>query len=141
MNRIGLPSEKHSVFAIKTVEDIYQEIRDVYRSTGLPWVIGYSGGKDSTATVQLVWYALSSLPRSELKWPIYIIASDTLVETPVIIDHLNNTLQRMNEKAATAHLPFEAHKVVPQTTDTFWVNLIGRGYPAPINAFAGVRNA
>lgn len=135
MNRIGLPSEKHSVFDKQTVEEIYQEIRDVYRSTGLPWVIGYSGGKDSTATVQLVWYALSALPRTELKWPVYIIASDTLVETPVIVDHLNNTLQRMNDKSASAHLPLTAHKVIPQTTDTFWVNLIGRGYPAPNQRF------
>jgi DNA sulfur modification protein DndC len=135
MTRQGLPSENHSVFEQQTLDEIYQEVREVYRSTGLPWVIGYSGGKDSTATVQLVWYALSSLPREELKWPIYIIASDTLVETPVIVDHLNNTLQRMNEKAEAAKLPFEAHKVVPQTTDTFWVNLIGRGYPAPNQRF------
>ena len=135
MSRIGLPSEDHSVFDSRTLEDIYQEVRDVYCATGLPWVIGYSGGKDSTATVQLVWFALSKLDREALKWPVYIIASDTLVETPIIVDHLTDTLSMMNDKAAEAKLPFEAYKVVPQTTDTFWVNLIGRGYPAPNQRF------
>jgi len=135
MTRVGLPSENHSVFEHQTLDDIYQEVRNIYRSTGLPWVIGYSGGKDSTVTVQLVWYALSSLPREELKWPIYIIASDTMVETPVIVDHLDHTLHLMNEAAEAAKLPIEAHKVMPQITDTFWVNLIGRGYPAPTQRF------
>jgi DNA sulfur modification protein DndC len=135
MHRIGLPSEDRSIFDTRSLDEIYAEIREVYLSTGLPWVIGYSGGKDSTATVQLVWYALSSLQREQLRFPVYIIASDTLVETPVISDHLNATLQQMNEVAREQSLPFEAHKVTPQITDTFWVNLIGRGYPAPNQRF------
>jgi len=135
MSSTGLPSENHSVFDRLTLEELYQEVREIYLSTALPWVIGYSGGKDSTATVQMVWLALSQLPREELNWPVYMIASDTLVETPVIVDHLTDTLSMMNDKAAEANLPFEAHKVVPQTTDTFWVNLIGRGYPAPNQRF------
>ncbi|WP_119072013.1 DNA phosphorothioation system sulfurtransferase DndC [Aggregatilinea lenta] len=135
MHRIGLPSEDRSVFDARTLEDIYTEIREVYLSTRLPWVIGYSGGKDSTATVQLVWYALATLPQGQLEFPVYIIASDTLVETPVISDHLNATLRKMNEMAREQGAPFEAHKVTPQVTDTFWVNLIGRGYPAPNQRF------
>ena len=135
INRIGLPFEERSVFEDQTLQDIYKEVRHTYTSTGLPWVIGYSGGKDSTVTVQLVWYALSELPREELRWPVYIIASDTLVETPVIVDHLHSTLRKMNEAAEEQNLPFEAHKVIPQITDTFWVNLIGRGYPAPNQRF------
>jgi DNA sulfur modification protein DndC len=117
------------------LESIYSEIRETYLSTNLPWVIGYSGGKDSTTVVQLIWYALSGLPKTQLKMPVYIIASDTMVETPVIVDHLNLTLRRMNESAKENGLPFEAHKVMPQITDTFWVNLIGRGYPAPNQRF------
>jgi DNA sulfur modification protein DndC len=133
--RHGLPSENHSFFDTRTIEDLYSEIREVYTSTQLPWVIGYSGGKDSTATLQLVWYALAALPREELRWPIYVIASDTLVETPVIVDYLDGTLGRINEAAQGLGLPFEAQKVTPQINDTFWVNLIGRGYPAPNQRF------
>jgi len=131
---LGLPQEQ-SIFDTRTRDDIYSEIRETYVSTKLPWVIGYSGGKDSTTVVQLVWYALSTIPREQLTVPIYIIASDTLVETPVIVDHLNDTLRKMNEAAEREGLPFYAHKVSPQVTDTFWVNLIGRGYPAPNQRF------
>ncbi len=128
-------SQTNSVFETRSIEDIYSEIQETYASTKLPWVIGYSGGKDSTTVVQLIWYALSRLPRELLTVPVYIIASDTLVETPVIVDHLNDTLRKMNEMAERQGLPFEAHKVSPQVTDTFWVNLIGRGYPAPNQRF------
>jgi len=133
--RMGLPGEKHSIFEHRTIDEIYKEIQDVYLSTRLPWVVGYSGGKDSTTTLQIIWYALSKLKREQLRHPVYVIASDTLVETPVIVDHLHATLQRINETARKDGLPFEAHKVIPETTDTFWVNLIGRGYPAPNQRF------
>lgn len=133
--RHGLPAETQSVFDTRSIEDLYRDVRDVYLSTRLPWVIGYSGGKDSTATLQLVWYALATLPPEQRRTPVYVIASDTLVETPVIVDHLDATLRRINDAARAQALPFEAQKVSPQTTDTFWVNLIGRGYPAPNQRF------
>ncbi len=135
MSASGLPTEERSVFETKTIREIHESIQHTYVSQGLPWILGYSGGKDSTTIVQLVWNALSELPLEDLKWPVYVIASDTLVETPVVVDHLHVNLRRMNEIARDHNLPFEAHKVVPQTTDTFWVNLIGRGYPAPNQRF------
>lgn len=135
MEHTGLPIENKSVFETKTLTDIHKAIQHTYASQGVPWILGYSGGKDSSTVVQLIWNALSELPQEELKWPVYIIASDTLVETPVVVDHLHINLRRMNEIAQEKGLPFEAHKVVPQTTDTFWVNLIGRGYPAPNQRF------
>jgi len=133
--RAGLPGENHSIFDRYTLDDIYNEIREVYTSNQMPWVVGYSGGKDSTTTLQLVWYALADLPVEQRLKPVYVIASDTLVETPVIVDYLDATLRRINETAQAQNMPFEAQKVVPQVTDTFWVNLIGRGYPAPTQRF------
>lgn len=113
----------------------YEEIRTVYLADRRPWVIGYSGGKDSTTALQIIWYALADLPASELSKPIYIISSDTLVETPKIVDYIDASLSRMNEAAQRHGLPFSAHKVRPVLEDTFWVNLIGRGYPAPSKRF------
>ena len=126
-----------SIFDTQTLTTIHETIQTTYRSQRMPWVLGYSGGKDSTVVVQLVWNALAALPREELAWPIFIIASDTLVETPVIVivGHLRHTLAQMNERAQAEGLPFSAHTVTPQTTDTFWVNLIGRGYAAPNQRF------
>ena len=117
------------------LENRSEEIRHVYLSDGRPWVVGYSGGKDSTTALQLIWYALSKLPREQLSKPLYILSSDTLVETPKIVDYIDASLRRMNEAASKSGLPFSAHKVQPELTNTFWVNLLGRGYPAPSQQF------
>ena len=119
----------------KMLDAIEDEIRDVYIGDNRPWVIGYSGGKDSTTAVQLVWSALRKMPPSSLTKPVYIISSDTLVETPKIVDYIDASLDRMNAEAKQQGLPFTAHKVTPTTDSTFWVNLIGRGYPVPSNQF------
>jgi 3'-phosphoadenosine 5'-phosphosulfate sulfotransferase (PAPS reductase)/FAD synthetase len=49
------------------VELIKSQIKDLYLSDSLPWVIGYSGGKDSTACLQLIWYAIKELPPEQRK--------------------------------------------------------------------------
>ena len=113
----------------------YDEIRRVYLGDRRPWIIGYSGGKDSTTALQMIWHALSKLKREELAKPVYIISSDTLVETPKIVDYIDSSLDRMNAAASRQALPFTAHKVKPILEDSFWVNLVGRGYPAPSNQF------
>ncbi|MFQ5500412.1 MAG: DNA phosphorothioation system sulfurtransferase DndC, partial [Candidatus Zixiibacteriota bacterium] len=130
----GLPNET-SVFETRTIQDIYDDIRNVYLHYPQPWVVGYSGGKDSTAALQLVWYALAELPPEERQKHVYVISTDTLVETPVIVDHVSGTLHRINERVDELDMPFTAHKLTPILDDTFWVNLIGRGYPAPNSIF------
>lgn len=130
----NLPSEI-SVFERHTIQDIYDEIRTVYQQYPQPWVIGYSGGKDSTTVLQLVWYAIADLTPEQRQKPIFVIAADTLVETPVIVGHIDTTLQLVSDTARTQGLPFQVHKVMPMLNDTFWVNLIGRGYPAPTSRF------
>src|SRR4051812_1714625 len=98
-----------SVFDARTIGDIHGEIREVYLSNPMPWVIGYSGGKDSTASLQLIWYALRALPAHQLTKPVYVIATDTLVETPVIVDHVNNNLGLIGKTAQEHSMPFEVH--------------------------------
>jgi DNA sulfur modification protein DndC len=127
--------QEQSIFAQQSIEQIYEEIRHTYLANDYPWVVGYSGGKDSTTVLQLVWYALSGLPVDRRTKPVYVLSSDTLVETPMIVSLIDTALQQINEAAEQHGLPIEAHKVVPKTTDTFFVNLIGRGYPAPYSNF------
>lgn len=115
--------------------DVYEEIRQIYRDYPYPWVIGYSGGKDSTAALQIVWYALADLPPEQRQKPVYVISSDTLVETPVIVDHIDESLHRIKSRAEESGMPFEVQKLEPSLDDRFWVNLIGRGYPAPTSIF------
>ncbi len=117
------------------LEKVHGRIAEVYLSEAKPWVIGYSGGKDSTAVLQLVWNALAKLPKAKLKTPVFVISSDTRVETPVIVNALKQSIDKINKSAQEQQLPFEAHTVVPIIDETFWVNMIGRGYPAPYNKF------
>ena len=119
----------------QTIELHLEEIRDLYREDDRPWVIGYSGGKDSTATLQLIWLALADLPEDERQKPVHVISTDTLVENPVVAGWVGRSLDAMQLAAVEAGLPIQPHRLTPVVQDTFWVNLIGRGYPSPRNKF------
>ena len=114
-----------SVFDDRPIQSFYDEVREIYLADSRPWVIGYSGGKDSTATLQLVWTALAKLPPDQRRKPIFVISSDTFVETPIIVKHVDSNLDAINIAAKEQGLPIEAHKVVPSVQDTFWVCLLG----------------
>ncbi|MEK9505548.1 DNA phosphorothioation system sulfurtransferase DndC [Gaopeijia maritima] len=112
-----------------------ETVRRLYLEDEVPWVVGYSGGKDSTATLQLIWRAIEELPSQERHKPVHVISTDTLVENPIVVSWVNQSLQKMNNAAESAGLPFESHRLTPDIQNTFWVNLIGRGYPAPRHKF------
>lgn len=117
------------------LESCQDLIRKQYLADSRPWVIGYSGGKDSTCVLQLAWRALESLEPRQLTKTVYVIASDTLVESPAVEKHLAASLESISLGAQKAGLPIKTQKVGPVIEESFWVNLIGRGYPAPYNNF------
>lgn len=118
-----------------SVARLVQQIQSIYLADGIPWVVGYSGGKDSTATLQIVWMALTQLAPKQRTKTIHVITNDTLVENPVVASWVNRSLESIAEQAAAQGLPIEPHRLTPEVHDTFWVNLIGRGYPAPNRRF------
>lgn len=124
-----------SQLTAETLVTLKKRIQEVYLDGSRPWVIGYSGGKDSSCVLQLAWYALRELPKEQLTKKVYVISSDTLVEAPAVVNQLDTTLQQIDEAAKKEDLPFEVHKVTPKIKDTFWVNMIGRGIPAPYTNF------
>lgn len=114
---------------------IVADIQATYRDHTYPWVLGYSGGKDSTAALQLVWLAIAGLDPAERTRPVHVISTDTLVETPVIVNHVTGTLALIDQAAAEQGMPFSTHLLSPTVEDSFWVNLLGKGYPAPTSIF------
>ena len=108
-----------------------ETVRNLYLADDIPWIIGYSGGKDSTATVQLVWLAIKELPVEERKKIIHVINTDTLVESPVVAKWVEKSLQHMQKAAEEEQMPIVTHRLIPDYDNTFWVNLLGRGYPFP----------
>lgn len=117
------------------LSDTLRIIQEAYCADTRPWVIGFSGGKDSTATLQLVWSAISRLPREKTTKPVYVLSSNTLVESPVIVDYIGGALSSINKTAVNDSLPISASLVEPIVQESFWVNVIGRGYPAPSTKF------
>jgi DNA sulfur modification protein DndC len=117
------------------LDAVLEEIRSLYVADSRPWVVGYSGGKDSTAVLRLVYEALAALPSEKREKPVFVVCSDTLVETPVVVGLITETLARVQTAALEAGLPITAATVTPDTRQTFWVNLLGKGYPAPTRQF------
>ncbi|SJL83402.1 DNA phosphorothioation system sulfurtransferase DndC [Vibrio palustris] len=122
-------------FASHKLSHYIADVQRVYCADNRPWVIGYSGGKDSSAVMSLVYMALLGLPKEERTKPIFVVSSDTLVETPVVVNHIKDSLDAIEKGAKRDELPITTHKVVPESNDTFWVNLLGKGYPAPTRSF------
>lgn len=132
-----------SIIKSKKIEGIISEIIDQYAyadSTEKPWIIGFSGGKDSTVLLTLVWIALQRI-REQMPFPyqlrrkVYVVCNDTMVENPIIANYVEDVLLKINEEAKNQDLPIIVQRTTPKLEETFWVNVIGKGYPVPNNAF------
>jgi DNA sulfur modification protein DndC len=127
----------------KKAEVIINEIIDQYTyadKSDRPWIIGFSGGKDSTVMLTLVWIALrrirETLPNPfQLKRPVYIVCNDTMVENPIIATYVDTVLRKIEEAAREQDLPVFVKKTTPKLDESFWINVIGKGYPVPNNTF------
>jgi len=119
------------------LSELREEILSVFFADQRPWVIGYSGGKDSTAVLRVIYEAMlvANASGRPMTKPIFIVSSDTLVETPVVVGLIGRTLAAVQEKAILDGLKIFHQIVTPKSSDTFWVNLIGKGYPAPTRQF------
>jgi DNA sulfur modification protein DndC len=131
----SLPIRTRSIFDdggfADTLDALIAQTQVLYLADEVPWVVGYSGGKDSTAVLQLTWMALAGLPAGQRTKPVHVISTDTLVENPVVAAWVTHSLDILADAAGQQDLPITPHRLTPSVTDTFWVNLIGRGYPAP----------
>ncbi len=125
---------------MKIINFIIDEIVDQYMfadETQRPWIIGFSGGKDSTVLLQLVWKALEKVKEFSgfVKRDIYIVCNDTMVENPIISEYVRRVLQKIGEEAVKQDLPIIIKQTFPRLEDSYWVNLIGKGYPTPNSNF------
>lgn len=121
--------------------EIIDELIDQYLEDdryNRPWIIGFSGGKDSTVLLTLVWLALQKIKDNKLgalKRLVYVVCNDTMVENPVIEEYVTTVMQTIQRSAKEQALPITVVTTTPQIEDTFWCCVIGKGYPVPNNAF------
>ncbi len=110
-------------------EDIIREMTLVYQNDRRPWMIGFSGGKDSTMLCQLVMEMLQRLPSEKRNKTVYIVSSDTMVENPIVRDYMHRMSEMINTNCADLNI--RADLIYPKVEETFWSKVIGLGYPTP----------
>ena len=131
LEALQIEEENADLFA-----DIRAELLDEYKQDDAsPWIVGYSGGKDSTLVAHLVFEMLMTLPPSQRKREVHIVANDTLVESPLVVQHLEESICEIGDAAAAFGLPIITAITKPIADQSFWVNVIGRGYPSPNRNF------
>ena len=130
------------------IQKIIDELLDQYEfadSTQRPWIIGFSGGKDSTVLLTLVWLSLKKLkqtiPNYKFKREVYVVCNDTMVENPIISSYVEDVLVFIEKEALDQGLPIRVKKTTPKLDQTFWINVIGGDILYQIINLGGVQIA
>lgn len=118
------------------LKSIRRELRAEYlQPHDSPWIVGFSGGKDSTLLLHLVVECLLTVAPDERRRPVYIVSNDTLVESPVFQTFVDKMLTQLRENIDALRVPVEVVRTHPLPEESFWFNLLGKGYPAPNRSF------
>lgn len=111
---------------VESMTEEYTSIKQNY-----PWIIGFSGGKDSSLVAHIAIQAVLNIRPSKRTRDIYIVSNNTLVESPLVVDHITRQLTLIDEAAQNFNLPVKTYVTRPKVEHTFWTLLIGKGYPSP----------
>lgn len=118
------------------LEATKESLRILYESDTRPWVVAYSGGKDSTAVLQLVYELLmEEQAAGKSGKPVFVVSSDTGVEAPNVAQYVSSTLSQIGLSAKEQRLDLSVELVTPEADEEFWSKLIGLGYPPPTRWF------
>ena len=121
--------------ASTSYQEIKESLHQLYLDDPRPWLVGFSGGKDSSMVASLLFEAVLAVPVERRKKEIAILCTDTRVEIPAIVELVEGTLARMQKFSDENNLNIKAHLLRPPAEQSFWVNIIGRGYPPPNRVF------
>ena len=116
-------------------QDIRDSLRKLYLEDGRPWLVGFSGGKDSTMLASLVFDVVISIATEQRTKPVSLVCTDTRVEIPAIVDMVEGTLGKMRKFSEANDLRIDVNLLKPTVEESFWVSIIGRGYPPPNRVF------
>ncbi len=105
-----------------------ERLKDLFfQFLGKPVVVAYSGGKDSTFLLHHVLVLLSEMKTN----PLAVVYADTLVENPLIHQHALEFLEKVKAYCEAVEIDARILIAKPDPKHTFWVNVIGKGYPMP----------
>jgi DNA sulfur modification protein DndC len=85
-------------------EQVVRSVRNEYlsRAQDYPWIIGFSGGKDSTVVAQAVFEALLQVSPSQRTRHVHVVSNDTQVESPLVMAHLTKVQSALREMTQTS---------------------------------------
>ncbi len=106
-----------------------ERIREMYLKDSVPFMIGFSSGKDSSLVLQLVMEMLQDLKPNQRHKVVHVISANTKVETYQMTSFLKKNLSLIKQKCQ--ELNMQIHLVLPSKKNTFAYNVIGKGYPMP----------
>jgi DNA sulfur modification protein DndC len=130
------PTQSASGLHAARLKEIRRELRDEYlQPHDKPWILGFSGGKDSTLLLYFVLEAIRNVAPDDRRRPVYIVSNNTLVESPVFQDFVDRLLTKLEESLEGLNVPVHVVRTHPIPEESFWVNLLGKGYPAPNRTF------
>ena len=109
-------------------QDIKSSLRQLHLDDPRPWLVGFSGGKDSTMVASLIVEVVAGIPDDQRKKPVAVLCTDTRVEIPAIVEMVEGTLGRIQKFSQQTNLNIEVNLLKPPPEQSFWVNIIGRGY-------------
>lgn len=115
------------------VRESVDRISRAYEADPRPWIVGFSGGKDSSCLLKLLFHGLRRV--ESYHKPVTIVYCDTGVEIPAAAVLARQTLVDYGGEAARERLPVSTRILAPRLTDRFFVKVIGRGYPPPTDKF------
>ena len=121
--------------AAANISEIKNSLRELYLADSRPWLVGFSGGKDSSLVAQLIFDTVQDIPAEQRKKEIAVVCTDTRVEIPAIVEMIETSLAKMRKCSNEQNLNIEVYLLRPPPEQSFWVNIIGRGYPPPNRTF------
>ena len=109
------------------LNDIIEEMKELYLKDLKPWLVSFSSGKDSSTVLELAFQMLLSLPKEQRHKPVHVLMSNTLVETEMMSRFMIKSMEYVNRSAKELDLPIIGDVVSPELKDRFYYNTLGRG--------------
>ena len=105
-------------------------LQQLYLEDERPWLVGFSGGKDSirqpTDWRRLFLMLSYPFPAEQRKKPMSVLCADTRVEPPgAIAKMIEGMLRSMRECSQHNRLNIEVNLFKPMFASSYWVNITG----------------
>src|SRR5262249_2478691 len=117
----------------RTIEEITAVINEWHG----PIVVAYSGGKDSSAVLKLVYSSLRQNARPLV--PVSIVYCDTLVENPILDRFVKKTLRALTREARALSVPLVVNVLRPERDQRYFAGSSVAGILLRQPSSAGVR--